>query len=157
MSFAVHIWACSDEETPESAPSETKPIIALSEEPVSTGEEDEDCIYTTDGALFEFVTAEGTAPTWKERGRGELRINLSDTGARMIMRAKGNYRLILNAAMWKDQAFSKMEGGKGISFPCKNAVAGPVGASLASTKLSYFNLTHKQTLIPHAALFFRYK
>ena len=42
----------------------------------------------------------------------------------MVMRAKGNFRLILNAAMWKDMKFSKMEGGKGVSFPCKNAVSG---------------------------------
>ena len=44
----------------------------------------------------------------------------------MVMRAKGNYRLILNAYMWKGQAFTKMEGGKGVTFPCKNAVAGKV-------------------------------
>ena len=31
----------------------------------------------------------------------------------MVMRAKGNFRLILNAAMWKGQTFTKMEGGKG--------------------------------------------
>ena len=42
----------------------------------------------------------------------------------MVMRAKGNFRLILNAAMWKDMTFSKMEGGKGVSFPCKNVVSG---------------------------------
>ena len=54
-------------------------------------------------------------------------MNLTKTGgARMIMRAKGNYRLILNAAMWKGQTFTKQEGGKGLSFPCKNAVAGEV-------------------------------
>jgi|TARA_B100001142_G_scaffold30674_1_gene27227 Ran-binding protein 3 len=116
-----------DDVTPESAPAETKPVISLKEEEVTTGEEDEDCIFTTEGALYEFTTEEGKAPSWKERGRGELRVNLTKTGgARMIMRAKGNYRLILNAAMWKGQTFTKQEGGKGLSFPCKNAVAGEV-------------------------------
>jgi Ran-binding protein 3 len=116
-----------DDEAPESAPAETKPLIALQEEAAATGEEDEECIFTTEGALYEFLTEEGKAPSWKERGRGEMRLNLSKTGgARMIMRAKGNFRLILNAAMWKGQTFTKMEGGKGLSFPCKNAVAGPV-------------------------------
>ena len=116
-----------DEETPDSVPAETKPVIALQEEEVKTGEEDEECIFTTDGALYEFVTQEGSAPSWKERGRGELRVNLGKNGgARLVMRAKGNFRLILNAAMWKGQSFSKMEGGKGLSFPAKNAVAGPV-------------------------------
>ena len=122
----------ADEETPESAPAETKPVIALQEEAVTTGEEDEECIFTTEGALYEFVTEEGKAPSWKERGRGEMRLNLGKTGgARMIMRAKGNYRLILNAAMWKGQTFTKMEGGKGLTFPCKNAVAGPVSEHTA--------------------------
>ena len=61
-----------------------------------------------------------------------MRLNLGKTGgARMIMRAKGNYRLILNAAMWKGQTFTKMEGGKGLTFPCKNAVAGPVSKHTA--------------------------
>lgn len=55
-----------------------------------------------------------------------MRLNRGkDGGARMVMRAKGNYRLILNAAMWKGQTFTKMEGGKGLTFPCKNAVNGP--------------------------------
>lgn len=120
-----------DEETPESVPAETKPVISLQEEAVTTGEEDEECIFTTEGALYEFVTEEGKAPSWKERGRGEMRLNLGKTGgARMIMRAKGNFRLILNAAMWKGQTFTKMEGGKGLTFPCKNAVAGPVSCPL---------------------------
>lgn len=115
-----------DDATPESAPAETKPVITLQQQEVTSGEEDEECIFTTDGALYEFVAEDDKAPTWKERGRGELRLNLTkDGGARMVMRAKGNFRLILNAAMWKGQTFTKMEGGKGLSFPCKNAVSGP--------------------------------
>ena len=115
-----------DDNAPESTPAETKPVITLQQEDVTTGEEDEDVLFTTDGALFEFVTEEGKAPSWKERGRGEMRLNRGkDGGARMVMRAKGNYRLILNAAMWKGQTFTKMEGGKGLTFPCKNAVNGP--------------------------------
>jgi Ran-binding protein 3 len=115
-----------DDAAPESTPAETKPVITLQQEDVTTGEEDEEVLFTTDGALYEFVTEEGKAPSWKERGRGEMRLNRGkDGGARMVMRAKGNYRLILNAAMWKGQTFTKMEGGKGLSFPCKNAVNGP--------------------------------
>ena len=102
-----------------------KPVVKLQEEDVKTGEEEEECIFASEGALYEFVTEEGKGSTWKERGRGEMRINLGKNGgARMVMRAKGNFRLILNAAMWKDMKFSKMEGGKGVSFPCKNAVSG---------------------------------
>lgn len=111
---------------PESTPAETKPVITLQQEDVTTGEEDEEVVFTTDGALYEFVTEEGKGgAAWKERGRGEMRLNRGkDGGARMVMRAKGNYRLILNAAMWRGQTFTKMEGGKGLTFPCKNAVNG---------------------------------
>lgn len=102
-----------------------KPVVKLQEEDVKTGEEEEECIFASEGALYEFVAEEGKGSTWKERGRGEMRINLGKNGgARMVMRAKGNFRLILNAAMWKDMTFSKMEGGKGVSFPCKNVVSG---------------------------------
>lgn len=113
-----------DDTAPESTPADTKPVISLQQENVTTGEEDEEVVFTTDGALYEFVTEEGKEHgAWKERGRGEMRLNRGkDGGARMVMRAKGNYRLILNAAMWQGQTFTKMEGGKGLTFPCKNAV-----------------------------------
>ena len=45
-----------DEETPESAPAETKAVVALQEEAASTGEEEESCIYTTDGRGFHSST-----------------------------------------------------------------------------------------------------
>ena len=45
-----------DDATPESAPAETKPVITLQQQEVTSGEEDEECIFTTDGALYEFVT-----------------------------------------------------------------------------------------------------
>ena len=96
-----------------------KPVVKLKEEDVKTGEEEEECIFASEGALCEFVAEEGKGSTWKERGR-EMRINLGKNGgARMVMRAKGNFRLILNAAMWKDMKFSKMEGGERVSFRAK--------------------------------------
>ena len=50
--------AGDDDAPPESTPAETKPVIALQQEDVTTGEEDEECIFTTEGALYEFVTEE---------------------------------------------------------------------------------------------------
>jgi len=92
-----------------------------------TGEEDEDIMFKTDGALYEYVSTEedGKAPGWRERGRGEFRINSTKKkdNVRMIMRTKGNFRLILNASMFKGQKFAKMEGGKGVTFPCVNAAS----------------------------------
>jgi Ran-binding protein 3 len=104
---------------------EFKPIAELREVDQQTGEEGEDLIYKTDGALYEYVNVEedGKAPGWRERGRGEFRLNSTKNkdNARMIMRSKGNFRLILNASMFKGQKFTKMEGGKGVTFPCINA------------------------------------
>lgn len=45
----------------------------------------------------------GVKPSaWKERGRGDLHVNLNKAGsaARLVMRAKGNLRLILNAKIF---------------------------------------------------------
>ncbi len=92
-----------------------------------TGEEDEDLLFKTDGALYEYVSSEedGKMPGWRERGRGEFKINSTKKkdNVRMIMRTKGNFRLILNASMFKGQKFAKMEGGKGVTFPCVNAAS----------------------------------
>eukprot|EP00775_Hariotina_reticulata_P004259 gene4259-4510_t len=49
------------------------PVVQLSEVPKQTGEEQETAVFAGDGALFEFVDGK----EWKERGRGELRINLN--------------------------------------------------------------------------------
>ena len=92
-----------------------------------TGEEDEDLLFKTDGALYEYVSSEedGKMPGWRERGRGEFKINSTKKkdNVRMIMHTKGNFRLILNASMFKGQKFAKMEGGKGVTFPCVNAAS----------------------------------
>lgn len=48
-------------------------------------------------------SAAGVKPSaWKERGRGDLHVNLSKGGgaARLVMRAKGHLRLILNAKIF---------------------------------------------------------
>ena len=57
-----------------------KPVVKLQEEDVKTGEEEEECIFASEGALYEFVAEEGKGSTWKERGRGEMRINLGKNG-----------------------------------------------------------------------------
>ncbi|KAK1436843.1 hypothetical protein QVD17_02627 [Tagetes erecta] len=85
---------------------------------VETGEENEKTIFTTESLLYEFVDG-----GWKERGKGELKVNVSTSGtrkARLIMRAKGNYRLILNASIFVDMKLTNMEK-KGITFACLNS------------------------------------
>ncbi|XP_058111430.1 nuclear pore complex protein NUP50A-like [Magnolia sinica] len=85
---------------------------------METGEEKENAVFTADAALFEYV--EGG---WKERGKGELKVNVSTQGterARLVMRAKGNYRLILNAGLYPDMKLTNMDK-RGITFMCMNS------------------------------------
>lgn len=83
------------------------------------------CLHpAADATLYEF---QGGA--WKERGRGEVRLNLAPGAgrARLVMRQKGSQRLLLNAALYPAMATSKMMGGKGVTFAAANAAA-PLGS-----------------------------
>ena len=118
-----------------------------------TGEEDETNLFSAQATLFAFEApappaaanaAADTAPprpaaaTWRERGRGEVRCNVraagaggdeaAPAGARVLMRAAGHFRLILNAALYPGMVVSVMDGGKGVSFACVNT-ADAAGAS----------------------------
>ncbi|XVF25024.1 hypothetical protein REPUB_Repub13aG0178300 [Reevesia pubescens] len=98
--------------------SEGSGFPAMHEVPVETGEENEKVAFSADSVLFEFIDG-----GWKERGKGELKVNVSTTGperARVLMRARGNYRLILNASLYPDMKLTNMEK-KGITFACVNS------------------------------------
>ncbi|KAK9078302.1 hypothetical protein SSX86_002359 [Deinandra increscens subsp. villosa] len=99
---------------------------------VETGEENEKAVFTADSVLFEFIDG-----GWKERGKGELKVNISTAGnekGRLVMRAKGNYRLILNASLFPDMKLTNMEK-KGITFACLNsATEGKDGLSTFALK-----------------------
>ncbi|KAI3737616.1 hypothetical protein L2E82_27624 [Cichorium intybus] len=93
-------------------------IPTMQEVHVETGEENEKAVFTADSVLFEFLDG-----GWKERGKGELKVNVLTTGtkkARLVMRARGNYRLILNASIFPDMKLTNMEK-KGITFACLNS------------------------------------
>ncbi|CAK9174633.1 unnamed protein product [Ilex paraguariensis] len=86
---------------------------------VETGEENEKAVFTADSVLFEFLDG-----GWKERGKGELKVNVPTIGtgkARLVMRARGNYRLILNASLYPDMKLTNMDK-KGITFACVNSI-----------------------------------
>ncbi|CAI9767206.1 unnamed protein product [Fraxinus pennsylvanica] len=111
---------------------------SMQEVPVETGEENEKVVFTADSAMFEF-----TDGAWKERGKGELKVNVSTTGirkARLIMRARGNYRLILNAGLFPDMKLTNMDK-KGITFACVNT------ASEGKDGLSTFALKFKDASV----------
>ncbi|XP_051135799.1 nuclear pore complex protein NUP50A-like [Andrographis paniculata] len=95
-------------------------IPPMQEVTVETGEENEKSVFTGDSVLYEY--ADGA---WKERGKGEVKVNAATTGtgkARLIMRARGNYRLILNASLFPDMKLTNMDK-KGVTFACMNSAA----------------------------------
>ncbi|XP_071686236.1 nuclear pore complex protein NUP50B-like [Rutidosis leptorrhynchoides] len=107
-------------------------IPSMQEVQVETGEENEKAVFTADSVLFEFIDG-----GWKERGKGELKVNVLTTGtkkARLVMRARGNYRLILNASIFPDMKLTNMEK-KGITFACLNSTGeGQSGISTFALK-----------------------
>ncbi len=113
-----------DDPEREVANDSIKPIVELEVVETKTGEEDETCTFRTEGALFEYVVDKEKGSRWMERGRGDVRLNQGKNGYRLVMRAKGNFRLMLNASLFKGQKFQLMEGGKGVSFTCVNAASG---------------------------------
>lgn len=113
-------------------------LTALQEVPVETGEEKEKAVFTADAALFEYISG-----GWKERGKGELKVNVSSTEtgkARLVMRSKGNYRLVLNANLFPDMKLTSMDK-RGISFACMNS------ASESKVGLSTFALKFRDSSI----------
>ncbi|WVQ79819.1 hypothetical protein IAT38_001919 [Cryptococcus sp. DSM 104549] len=77
---------------------ETK--IAMQEKDVTTGEEDEETVFQVRAKLF--ISEKGM---WKERGVGLLKLNVraSDgrSNPRLVMRADGVLRLLLNAKLYR--------------------------------------------------------
>lgn len=87
---------------------------------LETGEENEKVVFSADSVLFEFLDG-----SWKERGKGEIKVNVSTTGtgrARLLMRTRGNYRLILNASLYTDMKLTNMDK-KGVTFACINSAS----------------------------------
>ncbi|KAF9617285.1 hypothetical protein IFM89_035229 [Coptis chinensis] len=102
----------------DAAKSEGSGLPSMQEVPVETGEENEKAVFTADAVLFEYLDG-----GWKERGKGELKVNVSTTGverARLVMRARGIYRLILNACLYPDMKLTSMDK-RGITFACMNS------------------------------------
>ncbi|KAJ5171346.1 uncharacterized protein N7500_004129 [Penicillium coprophilum] len=72
---------------------------------VETGEENETTQFTAKGKLYYFDDKK-----WKERGIGTFKVNLKTESSgkksgRMIMRADGALRVMLNSAIWQSMPF----------------------------------------------------
>ncbi|GFH22290.1 RanBD1 domain-containing protein [Haematococcus lacustris] len=78
-------------------------------------------LHAADGSLFEFDTA---AAKWRERGKGEFKVNKAEKGmARMVMRQAANLRLLLNAKVYPGMPVQLMPSNVGVTFGVVNAVA----------------------------------
>ncbi|KAF7814297.1 nuclear pore complex protein NUP50A-like [Senna tora] len=116
---------------------------------VETGEENEKVVFNAESVLFEF--ADGS---WKERGKGEVKVNVTTKGtekARLLMRSRGNYRLILNARLYPDMKLTNMEK-KGVTFACINsATEGKDGLSTFALKFKDGSIVEefKATVMTH--------
>ncbi|KAG6530193.1 nuclear pore complex protein NUP50A-like [Zingiber officinale] len=107
--------------------------LSMQEVPLETGEENEKAVFTADAIMYEYMDG-----GWKERGKGELKLNVSVSDvekARLVMRAKGNFRLILNASIYPDMSLTNMDK-KGITFACVNS-AGEGKGGLITVALKF--------------------
>ncbi|KAJ6179613.1 hypothetical protein N7519_010074 [Penicillium mononematosum] len=83
-----------------------------SEKSVETGEENETTEFTAKGKLYSFDDKK-----WKERGAGTFKVNLKTESdgkksGRIIMRADGALRVMLNSAIWQTMPFGDIKGSR---------------------------------------------
>jgi Ran-binding protein 3 len=83
-----------------------------SEQSVETGEENETTEFTAKGKLYSFDDKK-----WKERGAGTFKVNLKTESdgkksGRIIMRADGALRVMLNSAIWQTMPFGDIKGSR---------------------------------------------
>lgn len=69
---------------------------------VITGEEDEENILEINCKLYTFENS-----NYEERGRGTLRLNDTKNSSRVVFRAAGSFRVLLNTKVWGDQLCEK--------------------------------------------------
>jgi len=91
---------------PLSAPAPAKESVKKVD--VKTGEEEEERIFSVRAKLLE-LDATLAMPTWKERGVGQVHINQSKASCRIVMRAEGILKLILNALIFPSMSCERVQ------------------------------------------------
>lgn len=92
--------------------------ILLTETKVATGEENETTKFSARAKLFEFEGGE-----WRERGLGNIKVNATEESARVIMRADGVLRLLLNTRIFSGMSFEIVQE-KSVRLIAINAASG---------------------------------
>lgn len=149
-------------ETPELPTDENTQDPRFHPQALSSGEEDEETIFSARAKLFVFIQ-DGDKKSWKERGVGVLKLNVpkassDDVGkkARLLMRAEGSQRLVLNTPITKDFKFGTVTGDKPTS--ASNMFLGtlPGQTELLSMQLKVLSsnliapIFHTQQLLPNS-------
>lgn len=94
------------------------PVVKLDQEAeVKTGEEDEEVRYTKRSKLSLLAGTE-----YQSKGLGELKIlfNKATSKTRILIRADGSLRVLLNTLIQKDFKYEKVGKGNMVKFPCVN-------------------------------------
>jgi hypothetical protein len=118
-------------------------------EPLTTGEENEECIFEVDAKLYEYVKdeAESAASThsWRERGVGRLRLLVMRDErhkSRLVMRHARTHKLLLNALIFAQMSVT-LKHDKIVYF---NAYSTPTTPSFYSVPSPLHNTTqHKDS------------
>ncbi|TFK48503.1 hypothetical protein OE88DRAFT_1664351 [Heliocybe sulcata] len=128
VSFSERLRQSRDDQNTQDDEDEwtSKNKLDLSEQDLTTGEEDEETIQQVRGKLFVL----SSQSQWKERGTGTLRLNVrrdDGTGARLLMRKEAVFTVILNITLFKGMScflaqdprylrFSAIEDGKATHY-----------------------------------------
>ena len=115
---------------------------------LETGEEGEATEYSCRAKLYNFVANAEGKKEWKERGLGVIRLNVqnatqgddaSSPRARLLMRADGSHRVILNTPVTKEIKFGAPKGGPptGGYIYFMGAVDGKASLELMQLKVCY--------------------
>lgn len=120
------------------------------EQDLETGEEEERVEFSSRAKLYNFVAGADGKKEWKERGLGVVRLNVKnpvstddeDDGpkptARLLMRADGSHRVILNTPVKKEIKFGSASGGQpqGGLVLFMGTVDGKAGLEMLQLKVS---------------------
>ena len=116
------------------------------ERDLETGEEDEITEYSCRAKLYNFTTVAEGRKEWKERGIGVVRLNNKvaegkQPTARLVMRADGSHRVVLNTPVKKELKFGDGVGGppKGMCVYFMGTIEGgsQKGLELLQLKVSH--------------------
>lgn len=111
-----------DEVVEEEVGGNFKPIAQLSntEVEVTTGEEDEDLLFTKRAKLMMFDPNNKEQP-YSNKGLGDVRILKSKLGkTRILMRSEGSSRVLLNTLVSKTMTYTTMGNGSMVRVPVLN-------------------------------------